>query len=110
MAAATGERVLSATAVQMLCKGRFRGLNLSPAETDPITGQPEPHSQHGGLARAFGMAGAASDFPRSFNFGWATSHGFVSGWHLLLLVLLLAAAAAAADGAYDVLRCSRKAS
>ena len=73
-----GERILSHTSVQLLCKGRFRGLNLSPSPTSS-TGKLEPHSQHGGLAAAMGVAGAASPFPRSFNFGWATSHGFADG-------------------------------
>ena len=55
----TGERLLSPAGVQLLCKGRLSGLNLDV-----------------GMARAFGMAGAANErgIPRSFNFGWATSH------------------------------------
>ena len=55
----TGERLLSPAGVQLLCKGRLSGLNLDV-----------------GMARAFGMAGAANagGIPRSFNFGWATSH------------------------------------
>lgn len=76
---ASGERILSHTTVQLLCKGRFRGLNLTPCDTDPATGAPEPHSQHGGLAAAMGVAGESSPFPRSFNFGWATSHGYSDG-------------------------------
>jgi hypothetical protein len=56
---ATGERVLSPLGVQMLCKGRLSGLSLDV-----------------GMAHAFGMAGRHSRnaLPRSFNFGWATSH------------------------------------
>jgi|EP01043_Picozoa_sp_COSAG02_P001512 hypothetical protein len=56
---ATGERVLSPLGVQMLCKGRLSGLKLDV-----------------GMAHAFGMAGRHSldSLPRSFNFGWATSH------------------------------------
>ena len=53
-----GERLLSSKGVQTLCKGRFKGLRL---ETP--------------LAKSFGVAGTHSPFPKSFNFGWATSHG-----------------------------------
>ena len=56
--APSGERLLSAQGVRTLCKGRFTGLRLDVP-----------------LARAFGVAGDASPFARSFNFGWATAHG-----------------------------------
>lgn len=55
---ASGIRLLSPLGVQTLCKGRFKGLRLDVP-----------------LARAFGVAGDASPFPRSLNFGWATAHG-----------------------------------
>ena len=54
----SGERLLSPQGVNTLCKGRFKDLRLDVP-----------------LAHAFGVAGDASPFPRSFNFGWATSHG-----------------------------------
>ena len=53
-----GERVLSEQGVRTLCKGRFTNLRLNTA-----------------LAKSFGVAGADSPFPKSFNFGWATAHG-----------------------------------
>lgn len=53
-----GERLLSKQGVVTLCKGRFKDLTLDTA-----------------LARAFGVAGKHSPFPKSFNFGWATAHG-----------------------------------
>jgi CubicO group peptidase (beta-lactamase class C family) len=54
----SGERLLSPQGIKTLCKGRFKDLRLDVP-----------------LARSFGVAGDASPFPRSFNFGWATSHG-----------------------------------
>ena len=53
-----GERLLSPQGIQILCKGRFKDLRLNTP-----------------LAKAFGVAGEYSPFPKSFNFGWATSHG-----------------------------------
>ena len=53
----SGERLLSPQGIRTLCKGRFKGLRLDVP-----------------LARAFGVAGDASTFPRSLNFGWATAH------------------------------------
>jgi CubicO group peptidase (beta-lactamase class C family) len=54
----TGERLLSPQGVRTLCKGRFRDLRLNTQ-----------------LAKAFGVAGEHSSFPKSFHFGWATAHG-----------------------------------
>ena len=53
-----GDRLLSPQGVQTLCKGRFNDLRLNTT-----------------LAKAFGVAGMHSPFPKSFNFGWATAHG-----------------------------------
>ena len=54
----SGERLLSPQGVRTLCKGRFRDLRLNTQ-----------------LAKAFGLAGEYSSFPKSFQFGWATAHG-----------------------------------
>ena len=53
------ERLLRVNDFHFQCKGRLSGLKLDV-----------------GMARAFGMAGKdnADSLPRSFNFGWATSH------------------------------------
>ena len=53
-----GGRLLSSQGVKTLCKGRFKDLRLDTP-----------------LAKAFGVAGTHSPFPKSFNFGWATAHG-----------------------------------
>lgn len=54
----SGQRLLSAEGIRTLCKGRFKDLRLNTQ-----------------LALAFGVGGEHSPFPKSFNFGWATSHG-----------------------------------
>ena len=53
----SGHRLLSPQGVHTLCKGRFHDLRLDTP-----------------LAKAFGVAGQHSPFPKSFHFGWATSH------------------------------------
>ena len=53
----SGQRLLSPQGVRTLCKGRFRDLRLDTP-----------------LAKAFGVAGEHSPFPKSFHYGWATSH------------------------------------
>ena len=55
--AADGTRLLSVVSAQLLCGGRLQGLNLDVP-----------------LAKKFGLQGALSPFPQSFNFGWATTH------------------------------------
>jgi len=53
-----GKRLLTEQGVATLCKGRFENLQRNTT-----------------LAKSFGVAGDDSPFPKSFNFGWATSHG-----------------------------------
>lgn len=52
-----GERLLSPGGVDALCNRRLRGLN-----------------HDNGVAHKMGLAGEASAYPTSFNFGWATTH------------------------------------
>lgn len=58
--APSGKRLLSETGVDTLCRKHLKGL---------IRGQ---------LGSIFGVGGEVSDFPASFDFGWATTHPYTS--------------------------------